>query len=427
MRWVLLGCLGFLLAAGCSEDNPANVDQGPPDYLPNTSPENLIANLAMAWEAMDAEGYAALLYGGEQPATDGDYYAPFKFHFEEGGDPGLPAFWVKSREEACAERLLGGLPGDDGIPGIASISMELDPIGAWDAMGGDEIAGDPFPATARWCLHTVSMLMPLEESWGETTSKLAVSGRFLFQCVPVDVEGTTEWRLWKWWDETDRMGRETPGDTEVASLSRIKAFFAPPPPAYLPNDSPDHLMANLVLAWEALDPLGYAALLYDGSEAATDGEHYLPFRFYFDQTDFPYLPVSWPCADELACMETLLGEEPGAGIPGLRAVNLDLLGSGAWQAVVGGQVEGDPCPEAALWRVFSTDLLFMLKAPYGGGIGGFHIQDQLIVHCLPVQAGGGTEWRLWKWRDVHADKAGPSWPALSEEPCLGSIKALYGP
>jgi hypothetical protein len=295
-------------------------------------------------------------------------------------------------------------------------------------MGGDEIDGDPFPAEARWCLHTVDMLITLKESFGDGgVSAFAVSGRFLFQCVPVDAEGVTEWRLWKWWDETDRSERAIPGSTAEKSLSEVKAYFAPPAPAYLLNDSPDHLMANLVLAWEALDPDGYAALLYDGGEAATDGEHYLPFRFYFDQTDFPYLPVSWPCADELACMETLLGEEPGAEIAGMDVIGLDLAGVGDWQAVAGGEAEGDPCPEAALWRAYETNVLFEPKAPFHDEIDAFSIQDQLIAYCLPVQAGGGTEWRLWKWRDVHAYKAGSSWPALSEEPCLGSLKVLYGP
>ena len=130
MRWVLLCCVGLLVAVGCGKDSPANVDQGPPEYLPNTSPENLIANLEMAWEAMDASGYADLLYGGEQPATDGAFYAPFKFHFVEGGGLDLPAFWVKSGDTLCATRMMGGLAGD-GLPGIKSVAIQLSPIGDW--------------------------------------------------------------------------------------------------------------------------------------------------------------------------------------------------------------------------------------------------------------------------------------------------------
>ncbi len=339
----------------------------------------------------------------------------------------LPAFWVKSRDTLCAARLMSGLAGD-GVPGIKSVALQLSPIGDWGPMGGDEIAGDPFPTEARWCLHAVSMLITLKAAiGGGDTDQLSISGRFLFQCVPVEVEGVSEWRLWKWWDETDRRAGAIPGGAAEKSLSEVKAYFAPPAPAYLSNDSPDHLMANLLLAWEALDPVGYAALLYDGSEAATDGEHYLPFSFYFDQAADPSLPVSWPCQDEQTCTETLLGEEPGEGLAGLRALAADFMGSGDWQAVTGGQVGEDPCPEDALWRAYDTNILMTLKATIAGGPSAFLVQDRAIVHCFPVQVGAGTEWRLWKWRDVATTRRVPaSWRRV-EDTTIGEIKVLYGP
>ncbi len=424
MRWVLLCCLGLVLVAGCGEDNPANVDQGPPDYLPNTSPANLIANLEIAWEAMDAAGYVALLYGGEQTATDGAFYAPCKFHCVEGGGLDLPAFWVESREAACAERLLGGLPGDE-FPGVKSLSLDLSPIGTWDAMGGDEIAGDAFPPTAQWCLHTAGMLVTLKSGiGGGDTDQIAVNGRFLFQCLPVEVEGVTEWRLWKWWDETNRSERAIPVGAVVKSLSEVKACFAPPGPAYLPNDSPDHLVANLVMAWEGLDPSGYAALLYDGSEAASDGEHYAPFAFYFADAG---LPISWSCTDEQACAETLLGEEPGGDAAGVDGIACALTAAGDWQALAAGEVEGDPCPAGTQSRSFDTDLLLTLKATSLGEINAFSIQDRALLYCLPVQAGGGTEWRLWKWRDLLIDKALPVPSPGPVKASIGQVKALYGP
>lgn len=420
----LLGLL-LLVATSCGKEDGSPTANGGPEYLPNTSPENLIANVVMAWEAKDAATYAALLYSGESPATDGAYYAPFKFHFAEGADPALPAFWVESRETVSAQRMFGGLAGE-GLPGIAAVAMTLSPIGSWGAMGGDEIAGDSFPDGAEWCLFSAGLLITLEEPLGYSgADQIQVSGRVLFQCLPVHVAGITEWRLWKWWDETDRLEeRSIPVGAVERSLSEVKASFAPASPAYLPNDSPEHLVANLVLAWEALDPLGYAALLYDGGTPATDGELYAPFSFGFDQSVDATLPDHWTLPAELACQETLLGEEPGAGVTGAENLAIELVPSGDWQAVAGGEVEGDPCPAEALWQAFDLDLLLVLKAPFAEDILGFTAQDEALLYCLPVQVGGGSEWRLWKWREVADGRPSAARPGPVKR-TLGQIKVLY--
>ncbi len=106
---------GLLLAAGCGEDAEAHAHPPTtPDYLANDSPDNVVANLVMAWEAMDAEGYAALLYDGLELATDGQAYAPYKFYFadEPYGYP-LPDTLSYAEELACTGALLGGEPGID--------------------------------------------------------------------------------------------------------------------------------------------------------------------------------------------------------------------------------------------------------------------------------------------------------------------------
>ncbi|MBM4117406.1 hypothetical protein FJ251_06615 [bacterium] len=194
----------------------------------------------------------------------------------------------------------------------------------------------------------------------------------------------------------------------------------PPPPDYLPNDSPENLVANLTLAWEAEDAAGYAALLYDGVLEADDGEVYAPFTFYFDQSVDPDLPDQYLYAQEVACLENLLSGEPGDGVPGVRSVSMDLVANGTWQTVVGGEVEGDPCPENTQWRAFETDLLVTLKTNIGySDINQWLVQDRLLVHCLPVLVAGETEWRLWKWRDLIELRAGES--------SLGTVKARYGP
>ena len=424
-RWPAI-VIGLGLLAGCSGDGGSPAQPSGPEYLPNTSPENLLANLITAWEAMDAGGYAELLYGGEQQAADGAFYAPYKFHVAAGSDETLPAFWVKSREVQSCERLLGGQAGS-GVPGVKVVDLEISPIGAWGPMGGDAIGGDAIPTNARWCLCTVQALFTLKEAYGDggIDSWLA-SGRGTFQCLPVTVAGSEEWRLWKWWDETDTRAAAIPGGAVEKSLSEVRGYFAPPPPDYLPNDSPQQLVENLALAMQGLDPEGYAALLYDGSALATDGERYAPFSFSFDQSVDASLPAAWSLPAELACQETLLGEEPGEGVSGVASLAIALTASDDWQAVAGGDVEGDPCPAETLWQRVDLDLALVLKAPVEDAVFGFTAQDAALLYCLPVQVAGGSEWRLWQWREVADGKRSAASPGLVKR-SLGQIKALYGP
>jgi len=423
-RWAAIA-LGLGLLAGCSGDGGSPAQPGGPEYLPNTSPENLLANLITAWEAMDADGYAELLYGGEQRAADGAFYAPFKFHLAAGSGEALPDFWVQSREVAGCQRLLGGLAGA-GVPGVRSVELEISPIGAWGPMGGDAIGGDAIPTGARWCLCEVQAVFTLKEAYGSDINSWLASGRGTFQCLPVPVSGSEEWRLWKCWDETDTRAAAIPGGPVEKSLSEVRSYFAPPPPAYLPNDSPQHLVQNLVLAMQGLDPEGYAALLYDGSALATDGERYAPFSFSFDQSVDASLPTAWSLPAELACQETLLGEEPGEGVSGVASLTVEPTASGDWQAVAGGEVEGDPCPAEALWQSFDLELALVLKVPVEDAIIGFAALDAALLYCLPVQVAGGSEWRLWKWREVADGTRSAARPGFVKR-SLGQIKVLYWP
>jgi hypothetical protein len=209
-----------------------------------------------------------------------------------------------------------------------------------------------------------------------------------------------------------------------------RTLTPPTTPDYLANDSPDNLVANLVMAWEAMDAEGYAALLYDGALLATDSLAYAPFKFYFDRSLDPTLPEVDVYDRELVRIGNMLGGLPGMDgqgnpVPGLKSVNLDLAANGSWTSVTSGEVDGDPCPEDALWRSYSTYILFTLKSSYGGDTNGWLVQDRLIAHCIPVQVGGGVEWRLWKWRDVIDGFVVSGRPALVESSSLSGIKALY--
>ena len=192
----------------------------------------------------------------------------------------------------------------------------------------------------------------------------------------------------------------------------------PAGPDYLANDSPDNLVANVVLAWAAEDAAGYAALLYDGVAEADDGEVYAPFTFYYDRSLDPDLPELDLYERELQRTAAMLGGEPGNGVPGIKDVSLDLTANDLWQTVVGGTVEGDPCPENTQWRSFETDMVLTLESTIGGSdVYIWLVRDRLIFHCVPVAVGDAIEWRLWKWRDVLTLR--------TEDASFSQIKALY--
>jgi len=205
----------------------------------------------------------------------------------------------------------------------------------------------------------------------------------------------------------------------------------PATPDYLANDSPDNLMANLIIAMEAEDAEGYAALLYDGVELATDGLTYAPYKFYFDRSLNPDLPELLSYAEELACMGALLGGEPGIDhnsnpVPGMKSLAVGFLAIGVWATPIAATVEGDTYPEDALWRAYATTMLITLKSTYLYSTIAFSVQDRLIAHCIPVQVGGETEWRLWKWRDILAlGRAINAVPSQTEESSWGQVKSLY--
>jgi hypothetical protein len=211
-----------------------------------------------------------------------------------------------------------------------------------------------------------------------------------------------------------------------------RTLTPPTTPDYLANDSPDNLMANLVMAWEAMDAEGYAALLYDGALLGTDGQAYAPYTFYFDASLNPDLPTLWLRPREVACLDALLGGEAGATpegdpLPGVKSVDIQLDANGAWTTVTGGEVEDDPCPEDVRWRSYNTQFLFTLETVIEDSwVNAWNVEDLLIIHCIPVQVGAETEWRLWKWRDVvDLARAVPDPPERTEESSLGQIKVLY--
>lgn len=88
----LFGVVTAMLVASCGDKDI--VDPGL-DYLRQTSPENVLANLQTAYKARDIEGYSALL--------SDDYH----FYFDDGTRQreSLPEFWLKQEDPGCTALL----------------------------------------------------------------------------------------------------------------------------------------------------------------------------------------------------------------------------------------------------------------------------------------------------------------------------------
>ena len=203
----------------------------------------------------------------------------------------------------------------------------------------------------------------------------------------------------------------------------------PPPLQYHAYTDPDSLVANLVLAWENRDIDEYRDhILYDGVLAASDAVIYEPFHFYYDpEGEAP--GQTFPAFDlydsEVANLGSLfsgrMGEDHlGNPIPGVDTLSWMIIAESAWENPPGGTVEGHPYPEGTLRGFYSTEMQFNLKTTTGyWDISAWWVEDRMLLHVIPVEVAGATEYRLWKWRDII------SLLRSTDGPSLSAIKMLY--
>jgi len=190
-----------LISAGCC-DSPTGPDgDGAPDYPERTSPENAIAKLEMAYEAMDADEYLDCL------SEDFIFYVnpPDTLDF-----PPLPPFWDRAVEDTIARRMFRE------SSGIDSIRVRLTQDGDPEEIPGEEPAD---PSSWRYT-ETARVRIYLPQDFYFYADCGAV---FLIRPdeSAVGRNGEALWEISEWHDDEDppRRGREMP------SWSRIKAYF----------------------------------------------------------------------------------------------------------------------------------------------------------------------------------------------------------
>lgn len=104
--WPLSVALALLLIVGCSSDGKKkNTEPDPSLYLPQTSVDNILANLIRAYQEKNAEEYAKLF--------DPSYQYTFAPQ-DVGGPYNIPTSWGRAEELTSATRMFEGALNRDG-------------------------------------------------------------------------------------------------------------------------------------------------------------------------------------------------------------------------------------------------------------------------------------------------------------------------
>ncbi len=242
-------CSLILLAVaglGCKDDPTGSTDMPVEnEYLPNTSPDNLIANLVSVFENKDADEYRDnTLYRTYTTSTweeDSREFGSFVFHFASGVDPWgdpLPDQMSYSDEWANVARMFSGATGKHYTPGIETIEFNLMPIESWIEHPSEYDQEGVWPEGSFDRLFNAEISITLKDdlpgSYG--INEFRIDTAFYISIIPVRVPDTSdlgyhrEYRLWKWGEITEEIRTDehrVPIDGSVVSvtLSEIKSMF----------------------------------------------------------------------------------------------------------------------------------------------------------------------------------------------------------
>jgi len=217
---------GFLVAMTCGmfvacSDNSGPVGPGDNDPIVYDTPDAVIEAFTDIWNDMDFPEYRDyLLYDGETPAADRETYTAFKFYFIVPDDQ-YGASWGFAEEKEHTERLFSGSDALDGSPGVKTITLHLSPITTWEAPANPyEVEGDTYPEGTQVRRYQTDLSIELKGTNNDGYSGYEVNDHVDFFVIPVDVDGSTEYRLWKWRDIGNGFLR-----TEDSSWSSVKALY----------------------------------------------------------------------------------------------------------------------------------------------------------------------------------------------------------
>lgn len=186
---VVAATLLAVLAWGCGED-PTCTNCPLPDllYLPQTSPANVVNNLATSWEHRHIEPYANLL------APD------FRFYFQQSDlPPGLQRdYWNRDEDSTGTGGLFGA------TAQVLSISVELGTFAVEDSVRVDQ------PDVKR--IRLTRSKLEVKQSNGVTFQVEGYTQEFYFRKGRSE-EGTdpTRWYIFEWHDISGGGSLDSPG------------------------------------------------------------------------------------------------------------------------------------------------------------------------------------------------------------------------
>lgn len=210
MRTTLAGGTAFLIVAailsGCSSNSLEPAPEPPPEFLLRTSPENVIANIVLAYEEMDADEYLDCLA------------ADFIFYPDERDvqDPELniPPEWYKTDEANMHYNMF------DEESDVQSISLTMTNAST------EWIEGIPGHDADDVYIYTENIDLRVNVSGGLTY--LATSPSEFHIRVDQDQlgpEGETLWEIYLWYE----LGGGARGDEDPAreetSWGSVKALY----------------------------------------------------------------------------------------------------------------------------------------------------------------------------------------------------------
>lgn len=200
---LLILAVALFATSGCLFSPPEKHDDDDDtvEFGPYATPDELVDNFLVAWEHMVLEEYRdQILYDGEEPIVGGANCEQFKFYFiiDSFDDP----FWGYDLEVEHTDALFSGNPGLDETPGVESISLHLTQMSSWSTINeGAPVMGDAAPAGTKFKPFRTNMTINLKGTMPDgTTNAFLVDDVIQFYVVPADVDGSTEYRLWKWID-----------------------------------------------------------------------------------------------------------------------------------------------------------------------------------------------------------------------------------
>lgn len=212
-----------VLGTGCDDDieiyKPSK-DEGP--YLAQTSPENVLHNLAMSYTLRDYQHVVPLF---------GDDFT-FFFAKEDEGAPGVPrsGIWGRAEELQATQHMLDPyyVP-DDLVYKVAGIRMIVALVSSLEEA---DLEGAPHGTLKGRA--ALDMTIELDDG----VSKLLVRSRPLFYFAPDGTGDPPVWRLW--------LCKDAPFDDELSGLGGCG----------LPRDDPG---GSGVVDYESMRPIARAA------------------------------------------------------------------------------------------------------------------------------------------------------------------------